>query len=621
MSAKPPRDLRLDFFRGLALFFIFVDHIPENPLSYFTLQGIAFSDAAEVFIFISGYTAALVYGRTMLTRGGVFATAQVLRRVWQLYVAHIFLFVIFTAEVSYTLVALENPLYAEELRVTDFLAEPHVAILNALALRFQPTFLDILPLYIVLLAVFPLILVLLRRSLWAALIPSFLLYAAIQVWGYSPKGYPPGQHWFFNPLAWQLLFVIGAGLGFARAAGRPRLLPLSWVPAAAAIAILAACIAIDLSWTLHGIWDRIPALFLKQLWPVNKTNLSPLRLINFLALAVVVTHFVRPESAFLRRRAAGLVAVCGRHSLQIFCLGILLSVLAHLILSEAGRSLALVIAVNLGGIAVMIGTALVLEWYKANERGGERRPPASAVGATAALLALLAFLLAPAAAAKEPDCSAPPELVHDEVRLEVVAARIAAGAPLKIVALGGASTRGAAAGDTARTWPARLEETLRRRHPGLPVTVVNKGIARQTAQDMVDRMTVDVVAEAPQLVLWEVGIADAVTSVEVEEFVHALQSGLALLATHEIDAMVIDMQFGRGAATVINYEPYRDALRRAADVGDAYFFPRWELMRYWSEAGAFDFENVPKSERARHVARVYACLAERLADAIEWAAR
>src|SRR6266481_4553339 len=101
-ATSGPRDLRLDFFRGLALFFIFIDHIPENSLSYFTLPSIGFSDAAEVFIFISGYTAALVYDRTLQRQGWLFATAQVYRRVWQLYVAHIFLFVIFTAEVSYT---------------------------------------------------------------------------------------------------------------------------------------------------------------------------------------------------------------------------------------------------------------------------------------------------------------------------------------------------------------------------------------------------------------------------------------------------------------------------------------------------------------------------------------
>src|SRR5690349_1456275 len=145
------RDLRLDFFRGLSLFFIFIDHIPNNFLGWFTLHSIAFSDAAEVFIFISGYTAALVYGRSLRQHGAFFATAQIYRRVWQLYVAHIFLFMIFTAEVSYTILTVNNPMYAEEMRVADFLQEPHIAVLKALTLQFQPTFLDILPLYIVLL--------------------------------------------------------------------------------------------------------------------------------------------------------------------------------------------------------------------------------------------------------------------------------------------------------------------------------------------------------------------------------------------------------------------------------------------------------------------------------------
>src|SRR5262249_16166457 len=105
------RDLRLDFFRGLALVFLFIGHIPEDLLSYFTLQSAQFYDAAEVFIFISGYTAALVYGRTIATHGALYGSAQILRRAWQLYVAHIFLFVIFIAEVSYTVMAFHNPMY------------------------------------------------------------------------------------------------------------------------------------------------------------------------------------------------------------------------------------------------------------------------------------------------------------------------------------------------------------------------------------------------------------------------------------------------------------------------------------------------------------------------------
>src|SRR5215475_13882254 len=95
------RDLRLDLFRGLSLLVIFIDHIPNNVLSYVTLHSIAFSDAAEVFIFISGYAAATVYGKALQRQGGIAATGQIYRRIWQLYVAHIFIFVILAAEVCY----------------------------------------------------------------------------------------------------------------------------------------------------------------------------------------------------------------------------------------------------------------------------------------------------------------------------------------------------------------------------------------------------------------------------------------------------------------------------------------------------------------------------------------
>src|SRR5262249_55930784 len=134
------RDLRLDFFRGVALIFIFIDHIPENILSYFTLEAFGFFDGAEVFIFISGFTAALVYGRRLAAKGAVYAIAQVLRRAWQLYVAHVFLFVIFIAEVSYTATTFNNPMYDEEMRVADFLGEPHVAVVQALLLQFSRPF-------------------------------------------------------------------------------------------------------------------------------------------------------------------------------------------------------------------------------------------------------------------------------------------------------------------------------------------------------------------------------------------------------------------------------------------------------------------------------------------------
>ena len=265
------RDLRLDFFRGLSLFFIFIDHIPNNVLGWFTLRSIAFSDAAEVFIFISGYTAALVYGRSLRQHGMLFATAQVYRRVWQLYVAHIFLFVIFTAEVSYAVLAVNNPMYSEEMRVGDFLDQPHIAIIKALLLQFQPAFLDILPLYIVLLGTFPLVLSALERGPLWALLPSAALYALTLRHGWGLPAYPAETVWFFNPLAWQFLFVIGASAGHARVTGHWPFPHGVWLSQMAA-ALAGFLVVVNLTWVVHWIYDPFPAILAKQLRATPSTR-------------------------------------------------------------------------------------------------------------------------------------------------------------------------------------------------------------------------------------------------------------------------------------------------------------------------------------------------------------
>ena len=163
------RDLRLDLFRGLALWLIFLDHIPHNIVSWLTIRNYGFSDATEIFIFISGYTAAFVYGRAMLQRGFIVAGARILKRAWQIYVAHIFLFAIYIAEIAYVASSFENPLYAEEMNALDFLRQPEITIIQALLLKFKPVNMDVLPLYIVLLLLFPLMLWLLLRNATVAL--------------------------------------------------------------------------------------------------------------------------------------------------------------------------------------------------------------------------------------------------------------------------------------------------------------------------------------------------------------------------------------------------------------------------------------------------------------------
>src|ERR1700677_2914094 len=232
-AASAERDLRLDLFRGVALWLIFLDHIPENVVNWFTIRNYGFSDATEIFIFISGYTAAFVYGRAMRERGFLISSARVLRRAWQIYVAHIFLFTIFMAEIAYVAATFDNPLYAEEMNILDFLKQPDVTIFQALLLKFKPVNMDVLPLYIVLLLFFPPMLWLLMWQAALALAGSALVFVLAWNFDWDFRGYPNGG-WFFNPLAWQLLFVFGAWCALG---GAQRLSPVLRSPIVLGIAI------------------------------------------------------------------------------------------------------------------------------------------------------------------------------------------------------------------------------------------------------------------------------------------------------------------------------------------------------------------------------------------------
>jgi hypothetical protein len=309
---RSPRDLRLDFFRGLSLLFIFLDHVPGNVLSFVTLRSFAFCDAAEVFVFISGYTAALVYGRIFARQGLLRATAHVYRRVGQLYMAHVFLFVVLVAEVSFAVLKTNNPMYNEEMGIADFLQEPQIAVVKMLALQFQPNYLDILPLYIVVLAIFPFILSLLSRHLIFALAPSAGLYVLSLFFGWTISTYPDHHSWYFNPLAWQLLFVLGATVGYRQIKAQRRLSSATKL-LALAVAIVIAVAFIKFSWMAHSMDRDVPALWSKELFPlvVDKTFLNPLRLLSFLALALVVAHFTNSSNNFCAGRCCARLSSAG----------------------------------------------------------------------------------------------------------------------------------------------------------------------------------------------------------------------------------------------------------------------------------------------------------------------
>jgi hypothetical protein len=373
------RDLRLDLFRGIALWLIFLDHIPSNAVSWVTIRNYGFSDATEIFVFISGYTAAFVYGRSMMINGFIVAAARVLKRAWQIYVAHVFLFAIYLAEISYVAHTFDNPLYSEEMGVLNFLNSPDVTIIQALLLKFKPVNMDVLPLYIVLLLWFSPILWILLRSPSLGLLVSAAIYTVSWVFDLNFPAWPTGD-WAFNPFAWQLLFVFGAwcALGGAQRIAR-------WVNSPVTVALAGAYLlfafSIAMTWYIPGLGIYVPKFVGDVIYPIDKTNLDVLRILHFLSLAVITVYFVPRDWPALKSRWAWPAIICGQHSLGIFCLGVFLSFAGHFVFTEVSNKVFMHIIVSVSGIIIMVAAAALISWYRRIEsKGPGPRPPAIKAG-------------------------------------------------------------------------------------------------------------------------------------------------------------------------------------------------------------------------------------------------
>lgn len=248
------------------------------------------------------------------------------------------------------------------------------------------------------------------------------------------------------------------------------------------------------------------------------------------------------------------------------------------------------------------------------------------IGKVAALLIVVLFSIAPAAAQtpvppKANQCAVPPDLIASDPTMPGLAKRFQDRQPVVIVAIGGASTAGVAAGGAANAYPQRLQEALARRHPGVPITVINKAIPRQTTREMIARFSADVLAAKPNLVIWETGTVDALRAVEIDDFVNALDEGITKIRAGGAAVMLVNMQYNPGLASVIDYGPYLDALNRAADLDDVYLFDRYQTMRYWNDDGRFEALDVPGAKQTALADAIYRCLGETMAGAIDRAAR
>jgi hypothetical protein len=363
------RDMRVDFFRGLALWWIFTDHIPDNWINQFSLRNFALCDSAEVFVLLAGYGAGLAYGRSMDRNGWVFAAADSLKRAWTLYIAHIFLFVVFAAQVSYSATALDRADYLDEIHLDVLGEEPYRAMLEALLLHFQPAYLDILPMYVALLLLFSVVMPLLRMPHVLATL-SFGLYATARIYGLNLPSMTGGG-WYFNPLTWQLLFVLGAIMAYGPP-DKPGRLAIRAADCFSGLTLLFGLLMQFVIWRHPEITAHLPARIARVLLSVDKGGLHPFRLISILALAWVVSRTVPASAKWLASRWAKPFVLCGQHSLPVFCVGIFLSFLGRLVMEEIDGWWVQIV-VDGTGAALLVSVGAVAAYYREKGRPAPQR--------------------------------------------------------------------------------------------------------------------------------------------------------------------------------------------------------------------------------------------------------
>lgn len=350
------RDLRLDLFRGLSLLWIFLDHIPELYINNFTPRNFGFSDAAEILVFLSGLASGRVYGGVASHSGLGVALARVLRRAVEIYLAQIVTVALLLGEVA--LFAIRQPSLLDHANLAVFFASPFETVSQALMLRYSPVNLD--PLLLMVILHFALVLILPAMMLWPAptLIASLLLYSASHWLDWSVSAYPSGVI-FFNPLNWQLLYVMGIWWGMRPANSRPRILN-SQVLAGAAVVYLLLSFFITLSWRFHALEAYVPTVIANWIYPIEKGDLDLLRLFHFLSLALLCWRLLPGDLPVLSTRLLRPLLQCGEYSLAIYCISVLLSFAAHAILSMGWDNVALQVVVVAAGIATLVAVASLL---------------------------------------------------------------------------------------------------------------------------------------------------------------------------------------------------------------------------------------------------------------------
>lgn len=390
-ATRKQRDIRLDFFRGLCLYIIFIAHIYANPWASWIPARFGFSDATEIFVFCSGMASAIAFATAFDRHGWLIGLGRVTYRIWQVYWAHISMFVFAIALTLFTdeLLTGGNGDYLRGLKLENLFNEnAKSAMAGVVTLHWVPPYFDILPMYLIILCMLPAFILLAQLSFPAAYSASILVWLGAQLgWLDMPSAGWSDASWFFNPLGWQLVFF--TGFSFMR----------GWLPAPPVdrrlmwLAISYVVLTLPLEWQpLLLTFDSL-AQTREAIAPlISKGEEGLLRFVHFLALAYLAYVAVGEAGERLRHPtiwpAVAVIAKTGTQSLGVFMAGMILSFIGGPILNFLGRDVFSVTLVNAGGIAMLIGVAYLVSWYKnspwsrpaeRSDMKGEARAPRGAV--------------------------------------------------------------------------------------------------------------------------------------------------------------------------------------------------------------------------------------------------
>ena len=327
------RDCRIDFFRGLSIYMIFIDHVSGDPLAKFTYQSLGFSDAAEIFVFLSGLACGIAYSRALARKGWRALIATVARRAGRIYFYYVL------SSIAIILIAAAANLQGIREPVGMPADHPVTAIWSALSLLSPPPISGFLVLYIALtLFVVPTLLIAGDRHCLLALAVSGLTWAGAQI--FADTLAPLTHRWYPNLFAWQFLFAIGLVVGMKWDSKRPVLPLLSqtrWVMVAAWTIVIGAFFYRLLS-ARSGFdvaWLRPPP----GTWSSMKANLCFIRLAHFLSVTLLVAVYFRRDSPLLQWPIVRPVIKTGMYSLELFSLAVVLDVIVNIVVLTCFPSL------------------------------------------------------------------------------------------------------------------------------------------------------------------------------------------------------------------------------------------------------------------------------------------